>query len=177
MPHECDEMLNLQPIIQQTDNEIDCGDLFASKIFSDPFSSKLNYFSSVGSAFDLTTDKPTTIDENIGNFDVTMDDIFDSNQSPTLQLTDYKSQPTKDPFDDDETGMNDDELLDAFNKHFESSPVNPSPVLVLTGKVQTQMSTHDLTLPRFDLEFSFDDLENSDEATKEKTNSSDRLQT
>jgi hypothetical protein len=31
MPEECDQLLNLQPIIQQKDEEIDCGDLFGSK--------------------------------------------------------------------------------------------------------------------------------------------------
>jgi len=31
MPEECDQLLNLQPIIHQKDEEIDCGDLFGSK--------------------------------------------------------------------------------------------------------------------------------------------------
>jgi len=34
MPKECDQLLNLQPIIHQKDEEeIDCGDLFGSKYF------------------------------------------------------------------------------------------------------------------------------------------------
>lgn len=187
MPQECDQLLNLQPIVQQPrkqeevkeveEEEIDCGDLFGT-----------------GSVFDITsvhqectfpptsspTQKEPIANENIGNFDVTMDDIFEStqqpsHQSPTLQLNDFKSQPSKDPFDDDENGMDDDELLEAFNKHFESSTStslpNPSPILVLTGKVNTQISTNDLIVPRFDLEFDFDDLDNSDEQTKDSNNS------
>lgn len=31
LPTECDQLLNLQPIIHQKDEEIDCGDLFGSK--------------------------------------------------------------------------------------------------------------------------------------------------
>jgi hypothetical protein len=80
-----------------------------------------------------------------------------------------KSQQ-KSIFDDDDDGMDDDELLEAFNKHMESSSnqiANPSPVLILTNRVNTQIQTNiqtaDITLPKFDLEFSFDDLDNSDE--------------
>ncbi|CAF0833400.1 unnamed protein product [Rotaria sordida] len=186
MPEECDQLLNLQPIIHQQqeeilDEEIDCGDLFGT-----------------GSTFDITCTHsesilPTTPhsiqnesihdhvgnsnviindnNDNIGNFNVTMDDLFPASQtshsSPTLQLNDIKSQQNN-VFDDDD--MDDDELLEAFNKHMESSPkqiTNPSPVLILTNRVNTQnqenIHTADITLPKFDLEFSFDDLDNSDE--------------
>jgi hypothetical protein len=122
------------------------------------------------------TSSPTQIssthDDHIGNFNVTIDDLFPSSQashlSPTLQINDIKSQQ-KNLFDDDD-GMDDDELLEAFNKHMESSSnqiTNPSPVLVLTNRVNTQNQTNvptaDITLPKFDLEFSFDDLDNCDE--------------
>ncbi|CAF4943859.1 unnamed protein product, partial [Rotaria socialis] len=47
--------------------------------------------------------------------------------------------------------------------------IKPSPVLVLTNRVNTQIQsnipTADVTLPKFDLEFSFDDLDNSGEQT------------
>jgi hypothetical protein len=42
MPDECDQLLNLQPIVHQKneeevhDEEIDCGDLFGSKYLSFP---------------------------------------------------------------------------------------------------------------------------------------------
>lgn len=154
-----------------------------------------------GSAFDITsidpectlpTEKASIPDGNIGNFNVTIDDIFASSQSthlsPTLQINDIKSQQSKDPFENDDEAMDDEELLEAFNQHFQSSsspsttnPIaNPSPVLVLTGKVNTQLGTNDMTLPKFDLEFSFDDLENSDEPSKPRNTSpksSDYLQT
>jgi hypothetical protein len=177
LPTECDQLLNLQPIIHQKDEEIDCGDLFGSKYcFQKIF---VSYFSSVaGSTFDITsshhdTTLPTTSSptqresihrDNIGNFDVTMDDFFPASQtSPTLQLNDMKSQ-AKSLFDDDD-GMDDEELLEAFNQHIQSSNeiTNPSPILVLTSRINTQIPTADITLPKFDLEFSFDDLDNSDE--------------
>lgn len=113
------------------------------------------------------------MDNNIGNFDITMDDLFADSQishsSPTLQINDIKSQQ-KDPFDDDD-GMNDDELLEAFNEHIQSSSSNqitqPSPVLVLSNRVNTQnqpvTQTANITLPKFDLEFSFDDFDDTDE--------------
>jgi len=69
--------------------------------------------------------------------------------------------------------MDDDELLEAFNKHIESSSneiINPSPVLILTNRVNTQIQTADTTLPKFDLEFSFDDLDNSDELNNNNNN-------
>ena len=113
-------------------------------------------------------------DNQIGNFDVTMDDFFSASQaaqlSPTLQLTDTASQ-AKSVFDDD--GMDDDELLQAFNQHLEApSAANPetfiSPVLILSNRVDTQhqvqVDAADMALPKFDLEFSFDDLEGSDPA-------------
>lgn len=97
-----------------------------------------------------------------------MDDFFPASQpshlSPTLQLNDIKSQ-ARTVFDDDDDAIDDDELLEAFNQHIQSSnnPItNPSPVLVLTNRVNTQVSTADVTLPKFDLEFSFDDFDNSD---------------
>jgi hypothetical protein len=94
-----------------------------------------------------------------------MDNFFPASQtSPTLQLNDNKSQQ-KNLFDND-NGMDDDELLEAFNKHIDSSSnqiTNPSPVLILTNRVNTQIQTADITLPKFDLEFSFDDLDNSTE--------------
>lgn len=181
MPEECDQLLNLPPIVQSKPEEIDCGDLFGStypfpKIF-------LSHFTSLaGSTFDLTStnlqlsppclpSSPTPIhDEDIGNFDVTMDDFFPASQptttlSPTLQLNDVKSQ-ARSVFDDDDGGIDDDELLEAFNQHIQSSadPItNPSPVLVLTNRVNTQVPIADVTLPKFDLEFSFDDLDNSDD--------------
>jgi hypothetical protein len=34
MPQECDQLLNLQPIIDQKDEVIDCGDLFGSTYLS-----------------------------------------------------------------------------------------------------------------------------------------------
>ncbi|CAF0993465.1 unnamed protein product [Adineta ricciae] len=192
MPEECDQLLNLQPIIQQKlvqtreeevhVEEIDCGDLFAT-----------------GSAFDITqmhsqrtivppTSSPTFVqtqheqkeeveEDNIGNFNITIDDLFQASQtshlSPTLQINEVRSQ-ARNAFDDDDDGIDDDELLEAFNKHMEPSSTcnqitNPSPVLILTNRVNTQcqstISTADTTLPKFDLEFSFDDLDNSDEAT------------
>ncbi len=114
------------------------------------------------------TQIPSTHDDHIGNFNVTIDDLFPSSQtshlSPTLQINEIKSQQ-KNLFDDDD-GMDDDELLEAFNKHMESSSnqlTNPSPVLILTNRVNTQNQTADITLPKFDLEFSFDDLDNCDE--------------
>jgi hypothetical protein len=97
-----------------------------------------------------------------------MDDFFPSSQtshlSPTLQLNDVKSQ-AKSLFDDDDDGMDDEELLEAFNQHIQSSNqiINPSPVLVLTNRVNTQIPTANVTLPKFDLEFSFDELDNSNE--------------
>ena len=123
-----------------------------------------------------TTSSPThndAISENIGNFNVTMDDFFPASQtshlSPTLQINDIRPSQQKNLFDDDD-GMDDDELLEAFNQHIDSSSnqiTNPSPVLVLTNRVNTQnqanIQTTDVTLPKFDLEFSFDDLDNSDE--------------
>ncbi len=33
MPEECDQLLNLQPILRQKEEEIDCGDLFGSEYF------------------------------------------------------------------------------------------------------------------------------------------------
>ena len=96
-----------------------------------------------------------------------MDDFFPATQtshlSPTLQLNDVKSQ-AKSVFDDNDDGMDDDELLEAFNQHIQSSNqiINPSPVLVLTNRMNTQIPMTDVTLPKFDLEFSFDDLDNSD---------------
>lgn len=101
-----------------------------------------------------------------------MDDLFPASQmshsSPTLQLNDVKSQQ-KIAFDDDDD-MDDDELLEAFDKHMKESSnqiTKPSPVLVLTNRVNTQIQdnvqTADLTLPKFDLEFTFDDLDNNDE--------------
>jgi hypothetical protein len=134
-----------------------------------------------GSTFDITcshhepitpkTSSPTQMkplhNDHIGNFNITIDDLFPASQtshlSPTLQINDVKSQQNN-LFDD---GMDDEELLEAFNKHIESSSsnqiTNPSPVLVLTNRVNTQIQTADITLPKFDLEFSFDDLDNSDE--------------
>lgn len=185
MPEECDQLLNLPAIVQQKlqqqEEEIDCGDLFGSKFeflqTSPRYSTCL-----AGSTFDLTTShhhqsppppviisSPTSIpEENIGNFDVTMDDFFPASQashsSPTLQLIDVKSQ-ARTVFDDDDDCVGDDELLEAFNQHIQSSTnqvTNPSPVLILTNRVNTQVSTADVTLPKFDLEFSFDDLDNSD---------------
>lgn len=148
-----------------------------------------------GSAFDITqvysqrkilppTSSPTQHEQkeepeedNIGNFDITIDDLFQVSQtshlSPTLQMNEVRSQ-ARNVFDDDDDGIDDDELLEAFNKHMEPSSTsnqitNPSPVLVLTNRVNTQcqstIPTADTTLPKFDLEFSFDDLDNSDEAT------------
>ncbi|CAF1543067.1 unnamed protein product [Rotaria magnacalcarata] len=177
------QSLNPQPIFQQQkqsqqekihddDDEIDCGDLFGT-----------------GSAFDITclhpeptlpitasSTEPGAIcddNDNIGNFNITMDDLFPASQpshaSPTLQINDVKSQQ-KTVFDDDD--MDDDELLEAFNRHVEDSShktIKPSPVLVLTNRVNTQIQsnipTADITLPKFDLEFSFDDLDNSGEQT------------
>ncbi|UJR35445.1 hypothetical protein I4U23_028201 [Adineta vaga] len=210
MPEDCDQLLNLQPIIHQKpeqihDEEIDCGDLFGKcdQSFNlQPIIHEKTEQTQVeeidcgdlfgtGSIFDIThvhsqplvptTSSPTFTqqkyeakeDDNIGNFNITIDDLFQASQtshlSPTLQLNDVKSQQTN-VFDDDD-GMNDDELLEAFDKHMESSSssnqiINPSPVLVLTGRVNTQyqepLPTADTTLPKFDLEFSFDDLDNSD---------------
>jgi hypothetical protein len=144
------------------------------------------FFILAGSTFDITcshadvvlptTSSPTqngTISDSIGNFNVTIDDLFPASQtshlSPTLQINDIKSSQQNNLFDDDD-GMDDDELLDAFNKHMETSSnqiTNPSPVLVLTNRINTQnqanIQTADITLPKFDLEFSFDDLDNSDE--------------
>ncbi|CAF1546714.1 unnamed protein product, partial [Rotaria sordida] len=60
--------------------------------------------------------------DNIGNFNITMDDLFPASQashsSPTLQLNDVTSQP-KTVFDDDD--MDDDDLFEAFNRHAEAS--------------------------------------------------------
>ncbi|CAF3423120.1 unnamed protein product [Rotaria socialis] len=175
------QSLNSRPTFEQQkqpqqekihDDEIDCGDLFGT-----------------GSTFDITclhpeptlpitasSTEPEAIrddNDNIGNFNITMDDLFPASQashsSPTLQLNDVKSQP-KTVFDDDD--MDDDELLEAFNRHAEDSSnkiIKPSPVLVLTNRVNTQIQsnipTADVTLPKFDLEFSFDDLDNSGEQT------------
>ena len=135
-----------------------------------------------GSAFDITCShaQPTLptasspaqmkpLRDDIGNFNITIDDFFPASQtshlSPTLQLNDVKSQQQSN-FDE----VDDDELLEAFNQHMESSSnqiINPSPVLVLTNRVNTQaqanIQTVDITLPTFDLEFSFDDLDNSDD--------------
>ena len=98
-----------------------------------------------------------------------MDDLFSTSPlSPTLQLNNMKSQ--QHDINNDEDEINDDELLEAFNKHMESSSnqmINSSPILVLTNRVNTQNETNiqttNLTLPKFDLEFSFDDLDNSAE--------------
>ena len=104
-----------------------------------------------------------------------MDDLFaispTSRLSPTLQLNNIKSQQQYNfDINNDEDEINDDELLEAFNKHMESSSnqmTNSSPVLVLTNRVNTQnevnIQTTDLSLPKFELEFSFDDLDNSNE--------------
>lgn len=106
----------------------------------------------------------------VGNFDLTIDDLFPASQSahisPTLQLNEVKSQ-TKAVFDDDDDDdIGDDELLEAFNRHIQSQTIHdekPSPVLVLTNRVNTQAQTStiltDVTLPTFDLEFSFDDFD------------------
>lgn len=114
-------------------------------------------------------------ESGVGNFDITMDDFFAASQSsPTLQLNDVKSQSsTVFPLNDDDLG--DDELLEAFNKHMESSSQTTcqiSPVLVLTNRVASQhqpatLPNNDGTLPKFDLEFSFDDWDtaNDDEKT------------
>ncbi|CAF3330610.1 unnamed protein product [Rotaria sp. Silwood2] len=91
-------------------------------------------------------------------------DLFGTSQtshlSAILQINNIKFQQ-KNLFDDD------DELLEAFNKYIQlpssNQIINPSSVLVLTNRVNTQIQTVDITLPKFDLEFSFDDLDNSDE--------------
>jgi hypothetical protein len=122
----------------------------------------------------------TNVDDNhVGNFNVTIDDLFSESQasqcSPTLQLADVKSQSTNvftndDDDDDDDDDIDDDELLQAFNKHMSSSvneQVQPSPVLVLSNRVATQHQANvphaDVTMPKFDLEFSFDDFETNDD--------------
>lgn len=97
-----------------------------------------------------------------------MDDFFPATQpatyqSPILQLNDVKSQ-ARSVFDDDDNGIDDDELLEAFNQHIQSS-INPSPVLVLTNRVNTQVPIADVTLPKFDFEFSFDDLDDNKHPT------------
>ncbi|CAF4039183.1 unnamed protein product [Adineta steineri] len=175
LPHECDQLLNLQPIVHKKDEEIDCGDLFGT-----------------GSTFDITCPKleSTNIesiydndDVNTGNFNITMDDLFPASQtshlSPTLQINDVKSQQ-KSLFDDDDDGMDDDELLEAFNQHMESSSnqiTNPSPVLVLTNRINTQhqenIQAADITLPKFDLEFSFDDTNTVNTQQQENTQKAD----
>ncbi|CAF4535125.1 unnamed protein product [Rotaria sp. Silwood1] len=189
MPEECDQLLNLQPIIYQQqeeilDEEIDCGDLFGtgskfdvtsthSELILPEVSNSVQNKSIQDHNDDIVCSNVTINDnnDNIGNFNITIDDLFPSSQvshsSPTLQLNDIQSQQ-KNVFDDDD--MDDDELLEAFNKHIESSSnqiTNPSPVLILTNRINTQtqenIQTTDVTLPKFDLEFSFDDLDSSDE--------------
>ena len=184
---ECDQLLNLPSVEQARDDvhdeEIDCGDLFGSESFFVSLSfislfeagSAFNISCSHGESIAPATSSPTQPtstcdnDNQIGNFDVTMDDFFSASQaaqlSPTLQLTDTASQ-AKSVFEDD--GMDDEELLQAFNQHLEAPNVaNPatfiSPVLILSNRVDTQhqvyVDTADMALPKFDLEFSFDDLE------------------
>ncbi|CAF2860199.1 unnamed protein product [Rotaria sp. Silwood2] len=165
MPEECDQLLNLQTIIHQKDEEIHCGDLFGTDSTFDITCSHHELILS-------TTSSPTQIepihDDNSGNFNVTIDDLFLASQtshlSAILQINNIKFQQ-KNLFDDDDD--DDDELLEAFNKHIQLSSsnqiINPSPVLVLTNRANTQIQTVDITLPKFDLEFSFDDLDNSDE--------------
>ena len=193
LPGECDRLLNLPPILRRQEEtqgeEIDCGDLFGSKHSTATHSSNVALFLMIiaGSTFDITyshpeptaptTSSPARMESKtdpVGNFDITMDDFFPASQSaqisPTLQLTDVKSQ-TKSVFDDDDD-MNDDELLEAFNKHMESSSqqiTNPSPVLVLSNRVDRQhqpfVRPADVVLPKFDLEFSFADLDDNDHQT------------
>jgi hypothetical protein len=80
-----------------------------------------------------TTSGPTQTepihDDNSGNFNVTIDDLFLASQtshlSPILQINNIKFQQKIFFLDDD-----DDELLEAFNKHIQSPSsnqiINPS---------------------------------------------------
>lgn len=120
-----------------------------------------------GSTFNIThiPTEPTIFESNetgVGNFDITMDDFFAASQSsPTLQLNDVKSQSTNVfPMNNDD--LDDEELLDAFNKQIETTR-EISPVLVLTNRVATQHQPATNSLPKFDLEFSFDDFDNDEE--------------
>jgi hypothetical protein len=81
LPKECDQLLNLQPIIHKKHEEIDCGDLFGSKyLFQRIF--VLDFRLIAGSTFDITAQLPNECDQlsNIHQKDEEIDcgDLFGS---------------------------------------------------------------------------------------------------